>query len=679
MLHSYECQVAGGHITLTRQILDQLGIGPDGVLYGAFHQHECSLIVSPIPPESWDKAFKVIVHTAHRPGSFATAIKAISARDDLDITSSWASSESLHGHLSTTSTVALSPKGDDVGVSDSDPRELADTIKENILRQLSDAGSEIALSDLDKYGHDYGNQGLDRVLVTHLKPLAVYHNQLKVITQERFYRFNVKGYLLNLTKAAAIDYNGHDLSENENPDTQNASCSSSSERTDREELWRRLQKASDAHNTRLCLVTPHPGEAFMRINLMPSHSRLCRILFEISILSRDKQFGGYWREALEVLKDLNCSVYRAENLIVEKTLGKCVDVDDSDVQGERQAPSMAPYHSDRKKVAHERAKLDFLIDYSKSNLVGKELKEIENDLHSVFQNKFEQLAARNDPDDSVSLPKRVSAKEIRGAGVLCFLATNAKPRRGKIDRAQEKDRLKTDAAFRNSVLGRDVAVELCNLLEVNGFKAVNIDLAQGGIGLQQQVRDLIHACPFMVVLHCPEDRLKLSREAINDMVSRHPLPSVRSVSQTASLSEDTAARPDYSEDTEREIDESSASDKGVSCCGASEWVLFEEAMMLSRRNIDILRIRFDNIKQPSPELGYIDIVISDSDIVQIEGDDSSTQHFELTRDVKRSITQRLQRWQSQMYRFEADNPAAEGVEDWFIDRDLRRFYLGDGS
>ncbi len=104
MLRSYLTSVARGSVILRKEILEQIGIGPNGYLYAALHPVERAAILSPIPPDQWGNAYKIIIHTKHKPGCVANATRAI-REAGFNTVSSWVSCESHFGHACCTSIV----------------------------------------------------------------------------------------------------------------------------------------------------------------------------------------------------------------------------------------------------------------------------------------------------------------------------------------------------------------------------------------------------------------------------------------------------------------------------------------------------------------------------------------------------------------------------------------------
>lgn len=79
MLKSFISPVYDGQVIIRQDILNQIGIGSSGFLWGTVFKRENTLILSYIPPEYWNKAYKIIIHTHWSAGSVATAAAAIAA------------------------------------------------------------------------------------------------------------------------------------------------------------------------------------------------------------------------------------------------------------------------------------------------------------------------------------------------------------------------------------------------------------------------------------------------------------------------------------------------------------------------------------------------------------------------------------------------------------------------
>ena len=202
------------------------------------------------------------------------------------------------------------------------------------------------------------------------------------------------------------------------------------------------------------------------------------------------------------MKEYNHNVYIAHNLLISKN----------------------------DELGTEEAEFYFIVDRRKSTDKGVPLNELRETWHSRLQERLQRFSQARQATIEIEALK---INRPRGVGVPCFFACNAKQKDG---------------------IGARTAVQICRMLEGHGFKPVNIDIAAGGEGLQEQVKDLIAACRFMVILHCPEEGLKdIQKE------SYHP----------------------------------------------SHWVMFEESVMLGKKG-NIIRFRFDKVMKPSFWHGFVE-------------------------------------------------------------------------
>jgi hypothetical protein len=464
MLRSYVSFASRGEVVLRREIAGQLGVGPEGVLYGALCPAETSLVLSQLPPPFWFNAMKVIVHTHSRPGSMATVADAI-AKLELSTISSWASTESLEGHLCFTSIVV--PSRPEVQIS-------ADAISSRLSCQLGSATSDLA---------HFTNGELQLIRVTPLAILRAYANAMK---ESDYHRIEIAHHSLRLGASRSTH-------------TNEGMCT----------LWEKLLTASEIPTASACILTPDTEESLLRICAVSENARLARIAFRVSIeADGPTSFAGYWTAALEELKAYKHSVFIAHNLLLAKT----------------DAP-----HS-------ETAEFHFVTDRRLSPDKGVPPADLGPIWEKRFLARLQSLACERGHTISGA---HARVTRPRGVGVPCFVASNAKPGSG---------------------VGATTAVWVCRTLEGHGFKPVNIHVASGAPGLQQQVLDLVGACRFMIVLHCPEERLE---------------------------------------------------DAATGLHGISDWVQFEEALM-SRQGGEIIRMRFSNVRSPAYTPNYIMCEIPES-------------------------------------------------------------------
>ncbi len=219
----------------------------------------------------------------------------------------------------------------------------------------------------------------------------------------------------------------------------------------------------------------------------------------------DGKVAGYWKEALEIVKKYNYNVFTAHNLLISK----------EDYPGS------------------EEAEFHFIADRWKSADKGIPFSDLRKTWFQRIEGGLVEFAKNR---DAIIEIEGMKISRPKGVGVPCFFACNAK---------------------HNDGVGSDAAVHLCRMLEGHGFKPVNIDIASGGAGLQEQVRKLVLSCSFMVVLHCPEEKLK---------------------------------------------------DPNSEIYNPSDWVVFEESVMLGQGG-NIIRFRFEKVRAPSFSSGYIESVI----------------------------------------------------------------------
>lgn len=465
MLRSYVAFAARGDVVLRQEIISQLGIGPNGLLYGVLHPPETALVLSQIPPACWQHALKIIIHTHSRPGSLAAAARAI-AQAECDTISSWASTESFYGHLCSTSIVVpLNATACRFETPAALEGELMDSLKDH-------------LSDLPTFGAT----SLRPVRVTPLSILSTYGREL-----------------------AAADYQIVEISQH----SLRLGASRALDSKPSPTLWEQLLQASDSQEVSACILTPDTEEAFLRVCAIPENARLTRISYRMRIDADKSSFAGYWQRALQTLRDHKHSVFVANNLLISK----------------------------RDEPRTEEAEFHFLTDRRNSSDTGLSLHDLRAAWHDRFRDALGALARERQG----LLEGETRVTRPRGVGVPCFIATNAKPGDG---------------------VGAHAAYELCRTLEGHGFKPVNVDIAAGGEGLQEQVKELIAACRFMVVLHCPEGKHLRESEGL---------------------------------------------------CGLSDWVIFEEVAMLQKGG-ELIRYRFANVRGASFNRGYLEKQIPETGI-----------------------------------------------------------------
>jgi hypothetical protein len=464
MLRSFLAPASHGQVVLRREILSHIGIGANGILYGALYPEERALILSSIPPSSWQNAYKVIIHTEDLFGSLAKAANAI-ATLNINTISSWASTESHDGHLCSTSIVVIDNK------TMADNGGLEGTT-EQLITLLGDRRSKLRTF------------GKDRLLSVRVTPLLILRAYQKELTEATFFTVEITDHFLRLHPQSSTAMNSP---------------------------WKRLLQASLISNSSACILTPDTEEAFLRVTAVPESARLYSLSFLLSIQSNNRSFAGYWTNALNLLAHWKYSIYVAHNLLTKKS----------------EVPPI------------EQAEFRFVVDYGSSDDIGTPQGELEEIWRNRLNESFGALAGGRSDTASITA---LRLSRPRGAGVPCFFATNAKPKSG---------------------VASDTAIKLCRKLEGFGFKPVNVDFARGNMALEPQVTRLVEACRFMVVLNCPEERLRI---------------------------DDNKYR-------------------------VSEWVLFEEVLMAAHHG-EILSVRFADVRRPAYRQGFVEIEIPETGITE---------------------------------------------------------------
>jgi hypothetical protein len=470
MLRSFLAPASNGQIILRREILSHLGITANGILYGALYPEERTFICSPIPFSSWVNAYKVIIHTEHMFGSLAKAANAVSSLN-MNIISSWASTESHKGHLCSTSIVIIDEKS--LQKNGGLPGQT-----KKLIKLLDDRRTQL---------HIFNE---DRLLSVRLSPLSILHAYYEELRE---------------TEPLIVEISNHTLRFN------------STVNNPKKSPWRMLLQATGIANSSTCILTTDTEEAFLRITVVPESARLLSLSFQLLVQSATHSFAGYWTNALNLLAQHKYSIYIAHNLLIKKS--------------DNTLPS-------------EEAEFRFIVDNGESGDITTPIGELQDQWFNRLNSSFELFAKK-----SSDLKKITTLRLSRpnGIGVLCFFATNAKPRSG---------------------VSSDTAIQLCRKLEGCGFKPVNVDFARGNINLADQVVKLVESCRFMVILDCPEERLKVNENEYR----------------------------------------------------VSEWVLFEEVLMSANRH-EILRVRFNNVKSPVYRQGFTEVVIPETGITDDQLED----------------------------------------------------------
>ncbi len=274
---SHFVPLGGSRISMVGDILSELGIQNDCHLYAVRLYGEIypTVIMSIIPPEIWDRSFKLTIYLAQKPGSFSEATEIISDMD-INIVASWTAATTATGEGCCTAIVEL-------------PEHLMGSNMDNLLNEVTknlEAKELLSESDLFK-------ENLKKVTMAPLQVLSGLRKQVALVCQHAGV---VENYSLDLKKFN--DERGFNLFDS---------------------IFREGFIEKKIPLPRYCIVTPDTEERYIRVTFLPSNTRMIQISMRVEISSEQGIFRGYFGTVLGTLKNLGFNIYASDNFLLSKT------------------------------------------------------------------------------------------------------------------------------------------------------------------------------------------------------------------------------------------------------------------------------------------------------------------------------------------------------------------------
>lgn len=363
---SYVVPVTGTKVTVVRDVLAELGLRNGCLLYALPLVDNPTIILSPIPPQIWNRAAKLTIYLSQELGSISKAAK-IASNLGINLFASWASPTTDKGDGIWTSVV-------EVPIETSDEKEI-NSFTTQIEKNLENEGG--ILCNLDE---------LQNLQLVRLVPLKVLSNIREHIN-------------INYTNSyqSCVENNLIDLNEFKN---NNKECLYNFIR----ERWFRGEPPP-----RYAIITPDTEERYSRLTFLPQKARMLEISLKIKIESEQEIFKGYFGAVLDSLQFQKLNIFTADNFMLKK-----IDHINNEVA---------------KKKSSETAHFSFIVDASKAYLPidGEKLKK---DLFQKVSNDLLEHAKKESTDEKISnvaiLKNSFQVKALDSLFAKCFLATNAR-------------------------------------------------------------------------------------------------------------------------------------------------------------------------------------------------------------------------------------------------------------
>jgi hypothetical protein len=268
--------VKGTYLYLVKELFRELGIDNGSRLYSLpLRQAYPTVVFSPIPPNLWDQAHKLVVYLSGEIGRLSAAAEVLSEMK-INLITSAAAATTATGEVCWSSTIEL-------------PKELMAKGLEACLSEISEKLRKTgALSRSPEF-----DSGLDRII---LHPLRVLQS-LKVLTDEsNQYVGTVENFALDMRSFR--DPHGNSLF-----------------RSIIIEPY--IQSRLPAPN--YCLITPDTEEKYFRLTFLPYQTKLMEVSMEMNVASTTNNFQGFFGATLHCLSGLGFNIYAANNLLLSKT------------------------------------------------------------------------------------------------------------------------------------------------------------------------------------------------------------------------------------------------------------------------------------------------------------------------------------------------------------------------
>lgn len=269
MRNAYLLRSLSGRLALSKEILEQLNLDRNCVLYGVPEvpnedEDVTSVVLSTLPVQSWTGAYKLIICTAGSHGQIHKAAQVLS-RHQINVLSMWAAAFSQSGETCITAIVEF-PHSPEV-----------QSVDEHVLERKLEHDLEGAAC-LSRSPMFEGVGALKRVRLTRLCVLG----KLATLYGARQHeRVEVRDWTVDLQEVKALS-------------------------------------AVLGWQSRV-LVNTDTEERYVRLIVVPEEKDCATIAFQVNISSPGGSFSGYTEKAVGVLAEQRINIYAARTLVTSKS------------------------------------------------------------------------------------------------------------------------------------------------------------------------------------------------------------------------------------------------------------------------------------------------------------------------------------------------------------------------
>lgn len=275
MKNSYIVKAWGGQIVFPQEVLDQLNLPASTVLYAVPCYRNGSvqdLVVSPLPPSSWERTYRLDIYVAEQIGSLA-AITKVLGDQKLNLLSAWSAATSATGEGCFTAVVEMLAQP---------------TTTEELTKRLEAALKREFLSSSPLFKEP---GGLSLVYLVKLAILAQVFEEYVRDREDQTFTLALKHRVSNLHKL---------------------------ERPDPDEAFDFLEKAAGANGRAdYVILTPDSEERYMIISALASREYR-KLVVPLKVSGKPEHLLGFFAEVLDSLAKQRINVIYAHNSLLAK-------------------------------------------------------------------------------------------------------------------------------------------------------------------------------------------------------------------------------------------------------------------------------------------------------------------------------------------------------------------------
>ena len=422
---SHVVPILNSKVSVISDVLPELGIRNGSLLYAFPIRDESTILMSAIPPSLWDRAYRLTVYLKGISGSLGMAAQIVE-KLGINLLASWSASSSSIADGCWTAIVEI-PNGMN---SDRNIEDLCYNIEDLLERE------NILTSSIEF------KTGLRRVI---LEPRKVLMSLQNMVDKDNPFTGQIQSNTIDLN----------------NFKTDNGNI-----------LFEEMKNTffNKGNYPRFCLLTPDTEERYLRLTLIPSHTKMIKLSMIVKMISSESVFKGFFASVLNSFSDkrFRMNLFSSDNYMLSKSVKTL----------------------NNKEISSEVARFEFVADAHESKLPFHNYKELNLRLYKHIKKALDEHAKKITKVKVEIKQDNFKTQILDSLFNHCFFATNA----------------------RSGEESAKWACELISRLRGLGLHPVNVDITLRPT-LMADVTTLLKASAILVSLHVPLSKNRLKESA----------------------------------------------------------------------------------------------------------------------------------------------------------------------